>query len=93
MNVVLKALKALEYQINLENDWRTLTTSTATLTMYSSGNVFIKIPEFMTKKYGTVQICDGPPNDELLRVAHSIRLWFEENDFDFDEALKKVTDL
>ena len=82
--MVLDAMRALEYQIGLEYPgiW-------VVLRMFSNGNVYIDIPKMVASKFCSVQICDGPPNDELLRVSHSIRLWFDDNGFDFDAALEK----
>jgi hypothetical protein len=90
MEHVLEAMRALEYQIGLEFPEVPLGGTDVMLKIFSNGQVFIYIPSDVVSQYGSVQICDGPPNDEMLRVPHSIRCWFENNELDFDAALKAV---
>lgn len=88
---MLKAMRALEKQLGiLFPEYADVGLNCVWLQVWSNGQVFIKIPKDASDKYFSVQMCDGPPNDELLRVHHSIRLWFDENGFDFDAMLKQL---
>ena len=83
---MLNAMRALEYQIRLKDPQA----SPVYLRLYSDGEVHICIPsDVAVRGYDRIELTDSPPYDELLRVHHSIRLWFDEHEFDFDDALQK----